>query len=78
MAEVSTVSIPKNTVLQPMNFFGEKNHKSAICSVEFPNKTKAFNIKCICVDMDINLGADEQENVVRLTLRGHSLQTVII
>jgi hypothetical protein len=77
VAEVSTVSIPKNTVLQPMNFFGEKNAKSAIRSVEFPNKTKAFNIKCICVDMDMNLGADEQETlkILRYFLKNSVLKT---
>jgi hypothetical protein len=66
VAEVSVVKVAKATQLASMEFFREHNAKSAIRGVEFPNKSKAFMIDCIAVDVDVNLGANDQANLKAL------------
>ncbi|MDR0927216.1 MAG: hypothetical protein LBO69_05560 [Ignavibacteria bacterium] len=66
VVEVSSISIPKNTPITTVEFFQERNANTVLRNVEFPNKNKAFNINCIAVELNLNLGENMQETLAMM------------
>lgn len=66
VAEQSVIVLKPDTVIQTALFGSQTSPSNSNKSVEFPNKTKAFNFSHISVDLDINLGADEQTSLKQL------------
>jgi len=66
VAEQSTIVLQPGEVIQTANFFAGKSPSNSNRSIEFPHKTKAFNISYIAVDVDINLAENKQETLKAL------------